>query len=156
MAGIWSICVPERCSRSRSTSPGRRVTGDPKAIARRVPSFGDTGAADFSVSRRGVLAYQSFVNRSQFIWVDRTGKRLSIASPAEISANYVRLSPDGRWLAAVPFNIERGMPEIWLYDAVSGAGRKVVFGSDIPGMPAWSPDSRRLVYLQGLDQGWPR
>jgi eukaryotic-like serine/threonine-protein kinase len=131
-----------------------RVTAEPRAIARHVPSFGPTGAADFSVSRRGVLAYQSFINRSQFIWVDRTGKRLSTASPAEISATHVRLSPDGRWLAAVPFDIERGVPEIWLYDAVSGAGRKVVFGSDIPGTPVWSPDSRRLVYL--LARCWPR
>jgi len=131
----------------------RRVTGDPKAIARRVPSFGPYGAADFSVSRRGVLAYQSFISRSQFIWVDRTGKRLSAASPAEISATHVRLSPDGRWLAATPFAIERGVPEIWLYDAVSGAGRKVVYGSAIPGTPVWSPDSRRLVYLLG--RCWP-
>jgi len=132
---------------------GRRVTAEPKAIARHVPSFGPTGAADFSVSRRGVLAYQSFVNRSQFIWVDRTGKRLSTASPPNISATHVRLSPDGRWLAATPFDIERGVPEIWLYDAGSGAGRKVVFGSDIPGTPVWSPDSRRLVYLLG--RSWP-
>jgi len=102
-----------------------------------------------------VLAYQSYINRSQFIWVDRTGKRLSTASPAEISATYVRLSPDGRWLAAVPFDIERGVPEIWLYDAVSGAGRKVLFGPYIPGMPVWSPDSRRLVYVID-DHSWPR
>jgi len=132
----------------------RRVSGEPKAIARHVPSFGPTGAADFSVSQRGVLAYQRFVNRSQFIWVDRTGKRLAAASPADISATYVRLSPDGRWVAAVPFNVERGMPEIWIYDSTSGAGRKVVFGSDIPGTPVWSPDSRRLVYLSG--RCWPR
>jgi Tol biopolymer transport system component/DNA-binding winged helix-turn-helix (wHTH) protein len=132
---------------------GRRVTAEPRAVARHVPSLGPTGAADFSVSRRGVLAYQSFVNRSQFIWVDRAGKRLSAASPPDISATHVRLSPDGRWLAAVPFNIERGMPEIWLYDALSGAGRKVVFGNEIPGTPVWSPDSRRLVYLLG--RCWP-
>src|SRR4051794_6286908 len=116
---------------------GRRVTGEPKAIARQVPSFGPTGAADFSVSRRGVLAYQSFINRSQFIWVDRTGKRLSTASPAGISATHARLSPDGRWIAAVPFDIERGVPEIWLYDAVSGAGHKVVFGPYLTGPAVW-------------------
>ena len=133
----------------------RRVTAEPKAIARRVPSFGSTGAADFSVSRRGVLAYQSYVNRSQFIWVDRTGKRLSTASPAEISANYVRLSPDGRWLAAVPFDIERGVPEIWLYDAVSGAGRKVVFGPEHPGT---YPSGRRTPAAWSIssDHSWPR
>lgn len=133
----------------------RRATAEPKAIARHIPSFGPTGAADFSVSRRGVLAYQSFIHRSQFVWVDRTGKRLSSASPADISVTYVRLSPDGRSLAATPFDIERGVPEIWLYDAVSGAGRKVVFGPYIPGMPVWSPDSRRLVHVID-DHSWPR
>jgi Tol biopolymer transport system component len=119
-----------------------------------VTSFGHTGAADFSVSRNGVLAYQSYISRSQFIWVDRTGKRLSAASSAEINASYARLSPDGRWLAAVPFDIERGVPEIWLYDAVTGAGRKVIYGPGIRHIPVWSPDSRRLVYL--LDRNWPK
>jgi len=136
---------------------GRRVTAEPRAIARRVPSFNFYGSADFSVSQRGMLAYQSYVTRSQFIWVDRTGKRLSAASPTEISANHGRLSPDGRWLAAAAFDIERGVSEIWLYDAVSGAGRKLVFGPGIMNMPVWSPDSRRLVYLLGdRDHSWPK
>jgi Tol biopolymer transport system component len=133
----------------------RHVTGEPRAITRHVPSFGPTGAADFSVSERGVLAYQTYVKRSQFIWVDRSGKRLSSASPDNINASFVRLSPDGRWLAAVPFDIERGVPEIWLFDAVSGAGRKAVFGPGIRHIPVWSPDSRRLVYLID-DHFWPR
>jgi DNA-binding winged helix-turn-helix (wHTH) protein len=34
----------------------RHVTGEPSAIARHITSFGPTGAADFTVSRRGVLA----------------------------------------------------------------------------------------------------
>jgi Tol biopolymer transport system component/DNA-binding winged helix-turn-helix (wHTH) protein len=134
---------------------GRHVTADPRAITRHVPSFGPTGAADFSVSERGVLAYQTYVKRSQFIWVDRSGKRLSSASPDNINASFVRLSPDGRWLAAVPFDIERGVPEIWLFDAVSGAGRKAVFGPGIRHVPVWSPDSRRLVHLID-DHSWPR
>jgi hypothetical protein len=132
----------------------RRVTAEPRAIARHVGSFGPTGAADFSVSRHGVLAYQAVVNRSQFIWVDRTGKRLATASPAGINASYVRVSPDGRWLAATPFDVAHGVPEIWLYDATSGAGRKVISGPAISHLPVWSPDSRRLAYLS--DRNWPR
>jgi len=133
----------------------RHVTADPVAITRDVPSFGPTGASDFSVSERGVLAYQTYVKRSQFIWVDRSGKRLSSASPDNLNASFVRLSPDGRWLAAVPFDIERGVPEIWLFDAISGAGRKLVFGPAIQHVPVWSPDSRRLVHLID-DHSWPR
>ena len=133
---------------------GRRVTGDPKAIARHVTSFGYSGAADFSVSSRGVLAYQSFDSRSQFIWVDRTGKRLSAASPAAINASYLRLSPDGHWLATAVFDVERGVTDIWLYDTRTGAGRKAISGPGISHLPVWSPDSRRLVYL--WDRSWPR
>jgi Tol biopolymer transport system component/DNA-binding winged helix-turn-helix (wHTH) protein len=132
----------------------RRVSGEPKAIARHVPSFGSTGAADFSVSRRGVLAYQSYNTRSQFIWVDRTGKRLSAASTGEMNSSYLRLSPDGRSLAAAVFDVERGVTDIWIYDPVTGAGRKAIFGPGISHAPVWSPDSRRLVYL--FDRSWPR
>jgi Tol biopolymer transport system component len=133
---------------------GRRVTGDPKAIARHVTSFGYSGAADFSVSARGVLAYQPFESRSQFIWVDRTGKRLSTASPGGINASYLRLSPDGHWLATAVFDIERGVTDVWLYDTRTGTGRKAISGPGISHIPVWSPDSRRLVYL--WDRSWPR
>lgn len=133
---------------------GRRVTGDPKAVARHVTSFGYSGAADFSVSARGVLAYQPFDSRSQFIWVDRKGKRLSAASPSGINASYLRLSPDGRWLATAVFDIERGVTDIWLYDTGTGTGRKAISGPGISHIPVWSPDSRRLVYL--WDRSWPR
>jgi eukaryotic-like serine/threonine-protein kinase len=132
---------------------GRRVTGDPKAIARHVPSFGYSGAADFSVSARGVLAYQSFSSRSQFIWVDRTGKRLSAASPAGIDASYLRLSPDGHSLATAVFDVERGVTDVWLYDTRTGTGRRAISGPGISHVPVWSPDSRRLVYL--WDRSWP-
>ncbi|HXB69309.1 MAG TPA: winged helix-turn-helix domain-containing protein [Candidatus Acidoferrales bacterium] len=133
---------------------GRRVTGDPKAIARHVSSFGYSGAADFSVSARGVLAYQPFASRSQFIWVDRTGKRLSAASPAAINASYLRLSPDGHWLATAVFDVERGVTDVWLYDTRTGTGRKAISGPGISHIPVWSPDSRHLVYV--WDRSWPR
>ena len=132
----------------------RNVSGDPKAIASHVTSFGYSGAADFSVSARGVLAYQPFDSRSQFIWVDRTGRRLSAASPAGINASYLRLSPDGHWLAAAVFDIERGVTDVWLYDSRTGTGRKAISGAGISHVPVWSPDSRRLVYV--WDRSWPR
>jgi Tol biopolymer transport system component len=54
----------------------------------------------------------------------------------------------------VPFDIDRGVPEIWLYDAANGTGRKAIFGPSISHLPVWSPDSRRLVYL--TDHSWPK
>lgn len=64
-----------------------------------------------------MLAYRTYMHRSQLILVDRSGKRLSTASPPELSASHVELSPDGNWLAATPFDIECGVPEIWIHDA---------------------------------------
>jgi eukaryotic-like serine/threonine-protein kinase len=133
---------------------GRRVIGEPKAIARHIGSFGYSGAADFSASSRGVLAYQTFASRSQFIWVDRTGKRISSASPAGLNGAYVRLSPDGRSLATPIFDVERGVTELWIYDIATGTGRKSVAGPGIAHAPVWSPDGRRLAYL--WDRSWPR
>jgi Tol biopolymer transport system component len=132
----------------------RRVTGDPKAIAPHVSRFGYSGAADFSVSAKGVLAYQTFLSRSQFIWVDRTGKRLSAASPAGINGSYLRLSPDGRSIATAVFDVERGVTDVWVYDTRTGAGRRAIAGTGISHVPVWSPDSRRLVYV--WDRSWPR
>src|SRR5258705_358659 len=45
--------------------------------------------------------------------------------------------------------------DIWLFDAVSGAGRKAVFGPGIQHLPVWSPDSRRLVHVIA-DHSWPK
>jgi Tol biopolymer transport system component/DNA-binding winged helix-turn-helix (wHTH) protein len=133
---------------------GRHITGDPKAIARHVPAFGYSGAADFSVSEQGVIAWQSFASRSQFVWVDRMGKPLSAASPARLDGSFVRLSPDERSLATVVFDIERGATDIWLYDTRTGAGRKAISGPGISHLPVWSPDSHRLLWM--WDRSWPR
>jgi Tol biopolymer transport system component/DNA-binding winged helix-turn-helix (wHTH) protein len=133
---------------------GRRVVGDPKAVASHVPRFGYSGAADFSVSAKGVLAYQAFASRSQFIWVDRKGKRLSAASSAGLDGSLVRLSPDGRSLATVVFDVERGVTDIWVYDTRSGTGRKAISGSGISHLPVWSPDAHRLVWM--WDRSWPK
>ena len=46
------------------------LTGETAPVANRVYSFAQSGAADFSVSDRGVIAYQSYVSRSQLVRVD--------------------------------------------------------------------------------------
>jgi hypothetical protein len=45
---------------------------------------------------------------------------------AQTMGAFLELSPYGRWLVVVPFDIERGVPEIWLFDAVSGTVRRAV------------------------------
>src|SRR5207245_2747701 len=93
-----------------------QLTGEPAAVASRVYSFAKTGAADFSVSDRGVIAYQSYVGRSQLVWVDRAGHQLATVGPPNINVKSARLSPDGQQLAAAIYDIERGEQDLWIFD----------------------------------------
>jgi hypothetical protein len=45
-----------------------RVQGEPFAVVSQAYSFFPTGAADFSVSNNGMLAYKRYVSRSQLAW----------------------------------------------------------------------------------------
>ena len=53
-----------------------KVTGEPTILAEQVADVGQNHEFDFSVSDDGVLAYHAGSADSQFVWFDRTGKRL--------------------------------------------------------------------------------
>ena len=99
------ISAAEPCWRTRSI-PFPAVTGEAMPVASRVFSFAKTGAADFSVSDRGAIAYQNYVSRSQLVWVDRAGRQLATIGPANINVKSARLSPDGQRLATAIYDIE--------------------------------------------------
>ena len=50
-----------------------RVTGEAMPVVNKVYSFQPTGAADFSVSSSGAIAYQSFASRSQLVGGSKGG-----------------------------------------------------------------------------------
>jgi Tol biopolymer transport system component len=62
----------------------------------------------------------------------------------------LRLSPDGRKIAAAIRNGESGSTELWVFDTANGAGRVVIPGPGILDTPTWSPDSRTLIYSRAL------
>ncbi len=123
-----------------------RLIGEAISISSSVYSFVPTGAADFSVSN-GALAYQNYVARSQLAWVDREGRVLSTAGPADVNVKSARLSPDGRRLAAGIYNLERGVNEIWVFDTATGSGRRLTLDPGLRDAPVWSPDSQALAFL---------
>jgi eukaryotic-like serine/threonine-protein kinase len=128
-----------------------RITGEPLSVVSRIYSFHPTGAADFSVSQNGVLAYQSFVSRSQLAWVDREGRLIANIGPGDVNLKYVRLSPDGRRVATSIYDVDRGANDIWIFDAATGSGRRVILGPGLVDVPVWSPDSSRLVFNRVYD-----
>ncbi len=133
----------------------RKLTGEAIPIASRIYSF-FTGAADFSVSQQGTLAYQSYVSRSQLAWVDRQGNQVGTIGPPNSSVKSGRLSPDGQKFAAVIYDIELGAQDIWLFDIASGAKRKLSSTPWLRDAPVWSPDSQKLAFLSGNRNAFPR
>jgi DNA-binding winged helix-turn-helix (wHTH) protein len=128
-----------------------QVTGEAMPVVNRIYSFAKTGAADFSVSNRGVLAYQSYVSRSQLVWVDRAGHQLATIGPANISVKSARLSPDGQRLATAIYDVERGEQDLWIFDVKTNSGRRLTAEPSLRDAPVWSPDSTTLAFARVAD-----
>lgn len=123
-----------------------RFPGDPIPIAQHIYAFITTGAADFSASSNGVLAYLNFANRSEVRWMERSGAPGPVVGDPMPAAKYVRLSPDGKTIAAAVYNADRCSNELWLIDVATGRRWRLAERTGIDEAPVWSPDSRALVY----------
>ncbi len=132
------------------------VTGEALPVASRIYSFAKTGAADFSISEKGAIAYQSYVSRSQLVWVDRAGHQLAPIGPANISLKSARLSPDGQRLATAIYDIERGEQDLWIFDVKTNTGRRLTANPALRDAPVWSPDSRMLAFMHQADGNPPK
>jgi hypothetical protein len=133
-----------------------RISGEAMPVASKVYFFVPTGAADFSVSDTGALAYQSYVSRSQLAWVDRAGHTLATVGPANINLKSARLSPDGQRLATAIYDIERSEQDLWIFDLHTNSGRRLSSAQALRDAPVWSPDSTRLAFMHQADDMPPR
>ncbi|MCU1272574.1 MAG: serine/threonine protein kinase, partial [Bryobacterales bacterium] len=128
-----------------------QVQGEPLAIVPQVYSFNPTGAADFSASNNGMLAYKRYVSRSQLAWVNRRGEVVSTIGPANVNLKQARLSPDGKKIATPIFDVTRGVNDMWIIDAETGDARRAIVGRGLADNPVWSPDSRKLAFSRAYD-----
>lgn len=133
-----------------------RLSGEAMPVASKVYFFVPTGAADFSVSDTGVLAYQSYVSRSHLAYVDRAGHELSTIGPANTNLKSARLSADGQRLATAIYDIERGEQDLWIFDLNTNTGRRLSSEQALRDAPVWSPDSTMLAFLHQSDDMPPR
>jgi hypothetical protein len=132
------------------------VTGEAMPVASNVYSFAKTGAADFSISNNGSIAYQSYVSRSHLAWVDRAGHQLAAIGPANINVKSARLSPDGQHLATAIYDVERGEQDLWIFDIKTNTGKRLTADLALRDAPVWSPDSTKLAFLCQADGSPPR
>ncbi len=122
------------------------VTGDPVAIGDRILGTYFSGAAGFSVSENGTLAYSSNIAVPTHLqWVDLNGKKIGDV-PME-SGDYISfdISPDGH-KAVVETSKWIGASDLWIVDLERGTVTRLSYDEGENTAPRWSPDGTRVAY----------
>jgi serine/threonine-protein kinase len=120
------------------------VTGSPLKVADGVFMSTNTGAAYFTVSRNGALAYA--VGRAEggersLVWVDRQGKATPLPLPVR-SYLFPRISPDGKQLA---IEVEGTNHDLYTYDFERAVMTKMTTDG-LSHAPVWTPDGKHIGF----------
>ncbi len=124
------------------------VTGPPASILEGVSMNPTFGAAEFSSSTDGSLAYVSggsTVGERTLLWVDRKGAAQPLPAPPR-GYRAPRLSPDGQRLAV---GIEGTNSGVWLYELARGTLTRLTASGPIP-FPIWTPDGKHVTFVSAL------
>jgi serine/threonine-protein kinase len=122
------------------------VLSDPVPIVEQVVTL-STGAARFSLSRQGTLAYVRGSGASEakrsLVWVDRQAHEDPITAAPPRAYQYPRLSPDG---TRVALDIRDQARDIWIWDLARQTLTRLTDAPATDEYPVWTPDSRRIIF----------
>lgn len=123
-------------------------SGEPFLVAPGVALDPAAGAAMFSASPNGVLAYmagEAATEQSRLVLRDQTGKELGQVGP---EGNYYvpRFSPDGRRLVVDDSGIANN-GDIWIHDLDRPVGTRLTTDPADESSPIFSPDGRKVAFL---------
>jgi Tol biopolymer transport system component len=120
-----------------------KLLGAARTLVEGVAVQANTGAAFFTVSSSGTLAYVpggAIAGKTELVWMDRGGRAQEfLRSP--IIIRYPRLSPDGQRLLVQGIGSSRS----GIYSAtIQDSSLKRL--SDERTIPVWSPDGKRFLF----------
>jgi serine/threonine-protein kinase len=115
------------------------VTGEPFRLASNARNASADAAGTLVMVSGGGLGANL-----QLVWIDRTRRVTPASRQTMASANFPRISPDGRFAAAVDAVGDAG--DIWIIDLERGTDRRLTFEPGGDTVPAWTPDGQFIVY----------
>ena len=143
----WLLFVRSGVLLARAFDVQRRVlTGGDEAVARGVGEASPELPAAVSASQSGVLAYSSWAGpRQQLEYEDLRGRVVRVLGDPGIYMN-PRISPDGESLAFARLDAQTGQVDVSVLHVASNRTRRLTSEPSFSGIPAWSPDGRRIAY----------
>jgi serine/threonine protein kinase len=124
------------------------LRGTARPLAERIQTAGTGGgvAGAYSVSRTGVLAFQTAsLVRSEFAWFDRTGKQIATLGEQADRVDVV-LSPDGSRVATSMVDPQMGTRDIWIFDVRRALSERFTSDPSDDFGPVWSPRGDHLIF----------
>jgi serine/threonine protein kinase/Tol biopolymer transport system component len=123
-----------------------KLKGDAFPVAEHISSPGAFRLGLFTISRSGLLVYQTGQGVSaQFLWLDLHGNKVgTVGEPG--NQFFPRLSPNGARLAYVIQDPQSKNVDIWITELARSVQTRFTFDPAADVFPVWSPDGSRIVF----------
>jgi serine/threonine protein kinase len=120
------------------------LSGEPVSIAKGVMNDVTTWHMDASAFGDGLLLVGNGGSGDwQLVWVDRSGKQISIAADKLTNLQTAAISPHGD---RIVLQLDTGQSDIWVLDVARGVRTRLTFGPALNAFPVWSPDGKWIAY----------
>ncbi len=150
----YLLFVVERSLMAQQFDAGKgEVNGQAFPIAEDVGFNSAWTYGSFSASTNGVIAMGmagGATGNRQFVWYDRTGKRLEKAGTAGALFDFA-LSPDEKRVTFRRVDPQTRNNDLWILDLIRQTESRFTFSQTVDDDPVWSPDGNKVLFDSNPD-----